>query len=178
MAREGTADSGRRGVKEYHYPPLRYFVTVFVANIFLIVLLVWAIHGYLTGGNDWRHSMLLLTVPVAIASSFIGLHLPTRIAVDDRGITFSAFGRSHRYEWADASDLQIRPFPFVNDRFLIRFRDRPNVFGGRYWVHSHLVGYEELKTALEAKAAQLSGTTALTVRPTRPRRRRWRGRAG
>jgi hypothetical protein len=157
--------------RTYRYAPLRYFVSVVISNLLLLLLLGWAIYGYVDGAADWRHQMLLIAVPIALGSAFLGIHLPTRIDLDADGITFSAYGRSHRYRWAETSDMQVRPFPFVNDRFLIRFRERPGFFGGRYWIHSHLHGYEELKAALEDRATRMARSTW-----TAPQRSRWRRR--
>jgi hypothetical protein len=158
--------------REYRYTPLRYFVSVVISNLMLLLLLGYAINGYVTGVADWKHQLLLLAVPVALASAFLGLHLPTRITVDADGVTFAAYGRAHRYRWAEAGDLQVRPFPFVNDRFLVRFTERRSVFGGRYWIHSHLLGYDELREDLQQRATRAAARRPAPVaRPRRTRRR-------
>lgn len=86
-------------------------------------------------------------IPSSLAIGFVTLHFPRAVEVDDAGITFSGYGRAHRYEWS-AVDVCVRRF-LVGDRVLVRLTPaRP--WRGRYWILDAIDGYRDLLAALES----------------------------
>ncbi|MDQ3610242.1 MAG: hypothetical protein M4D85_01315 [Actinomycetota bacterium] len=155
--------------RRFDYPVVHYVLSALLSNILLVGLLAWAVWGLAGADADWRHWMLAYSVPVVLASSFVGLHLPTTVVVDDERLVFRAFGREHAYRWREMGFFQVRGF-MLGDRFLVRAGE-PGLFRGRYWIHVQMRGYRELRALLEEKQRTLFPQHA-PVRPKAPRPQR------
>jgi hypothetical protein len=88
-----------------------------------------------------------LAIPLTIAWSLLTLHLPSRVDVDPEAISFSAYGRAHRFPWRDIERIHVRRF-LVRDRVLVRIAPSPP-WRGRYWLTGSIAGFDELVSALE-----------------------------
>ena len=129
------------------YPPRRYLTSVVAQDVVLVVALL--LIPLLGAGS------LAIALAAAIAATLgwgIGtLHFPTRIELDERGVTFSAYGRAHRFAWSRVERVRVRRF-LVRDRVLVRLAPSPP-WKGRYWLTDGLEGFDELVRELERREA-------------------------
>ena len=87
-------------------------------------------------------------IPACVAWSLLTLHLPSRVELDAQGISFSAYGREHRFAWRDIERIRVRRFA-VRDRVLVRITPSAP-WRGRYWLMDSIDGYDALVRSLEA----------------------------
>ncbi|HMI87706.1 MAG TPA: hypothetical protein VK550_26650 [Polyangiaceae bacterium] len=95
---------------------------------------------------------LAAAIPAAIAWRLLTLHVPSRVEVDGQGITFSAYRRTHRFNWRDIERIHIRRF-IVRDRVLVRITPA-GPWRGRYWLMDTMDGYDVLLRQLEERGRQ------------------------
>lgn len=107
------------------------------------VLALFSPHATLT-------TALLLAIPLVFGFGIATLHYPSRVEIDDEGISFARYGRVHRFVWREIERIHIRRF-LVRDRVLVRISpSRP--FRGRYWIFDSIEGFTDLVRAIEARA--------------------------
>lgn len=109
------------------------------------VLAVFSPHAPLTPA-------LLLAIPLVFGLGIVTLHYPSRVEIDDEGISFARYGRVHRFVWREIERIHIRRF-LVRDRVLVRITpSKP--FRGRYWIFDSIEGFADLVRAIEARDAR------------------------
>lgn len=136
----------------YSYSKTARNMTIMLPILIMGVLLLGAIYGIAADHDFALAKLILYTMPVLLASSFIGLHHPTSVTITDDRIMFSAFGRSHTYKWEELDHLYLRNYSYVG-KTLIRL-GKPQIFGGRYWITNEMSGYKELIDRLEQKSVK------------------------
>jgi hypothetical protein len=94
--------------------------------------------------------MLLVAIPLVLAWGIVTLHFPSRVAIDDAGVTFFHYGRAHRFAWSEVTRVRVRRFA-MRDRVLVRI-DPSDALRGRYWLLDSIRDFDTLVTALEARA--------------------------
>jgi hypothetical protein len=109
-----------------------------------LALAAWALpRGPLTTG-------LLVAIPLVLGWGALTLHFPARVEIDDAGVAFFGYGRSHRFEWRDVARVRVRRF-LVGDRVFVALSPSPP-WRGRYWILDSIAGYASLVAELEARA--------------------------
>lgn len=93
---------------------------------------------------------LALAIPAAITWSLLTLHLPSCVDLDADGISFSAYGREHRFAWNDIERIRVRRF-LVRDRVLVRIQPSAP-WRGRYWLIDSIQGFDRLVRELDERA--------------------------
>lgn len=93
---------------------------------------------------------LAAAIPIVVAWSVLTLHRPSRVAADDDGIVFSAYGREHRFAWRDVERIHLRRF-LLRDRVLVRILPSPPL-RGRYWLFDSMGGYDAAVKILEQRS--------------------------
>ncbi|GLC87150.1 hypothetical protein [Lysinibacillus piscis] len=136
----------------FQYTKTAKNMNILVPIVLMVGLMLWACYGLWNGENMMLSKLVLYTMPVLLASSFIGLHHPTRVTVTDEAIVFSAFGRNHSYRWDELTFIHLRNYRYVGKSF-IRL-GKPQILGGRYWLTNDLAGYNELIALLEQKSKE------------------------
>jgi hypothetical protein len=91
---------------------------------------------------------LIFAIPAVLMWGVVTLNQPSAVDVDDEGITFHAYGRSHRYEWSAMEKLSVRRF-LVRDRVLVRIAPSPP-WRGRYWILDGIERFPQLVAAIES----------------------------
>ena len=100
---------------------------------------------------------LLVAIPAVLAWGTATLHFPSRVELDDEGVSFAAYGRVHHLAWRDVARVRVRRF-LVRDRVLVRIEPCAP-WRGRYWLLDSIVGFDALVTALEARATLTAGSS-------------------
>jgi hypothetical protein len=87
------------------------------------------------------YPLLAVSIPLVLVWGFVTLNHPSRVAIDETTVAFSAYGRTHRYRREDVT-ITVRRF-LVKDRVLVRVTPAPP-WQGRYWITTAMDGYEEV----------------------------------
>lgn len=66
---------------------------------------------------------------------FVSGSNPSKVTIDDYSITFTSYGKDHRYEWNEINKLQVKEFIGARKLF-VRIND-PGFLKGRYWVNCY-----------------------------------------
>jgi len=112
------------------------------------LLLAWLVALFLESPGGFR-TFLLIAIPIVLAWGAATLHFPARVLVDEDGITFSRYGRVHRFSWRDVARVRVRRF-VVRDRVLVRL-EPTSAWRGKYWILDTIEGFDGLLAMLEAK---------------------------
>ncbi|MEW9672095.1 hypothetical protein [Ammoniphilus sp. 3BR4] len=137
-------------MKIYSYRQSTYYVSFLLPASILLGIFVWAVYGMWQQGPLLYYKLAIITMPILILSTFKGIHNPTSVQLSESSICFHFFGMKHEYKWNDINYLKINQYPFIG-KTLIRI-DKPQIFGGRYWVTNQMEGYEELVPLLSKRA--------------------------
>ncbi len=92
---------------------------------------------------------LVVAIPLVLAFRLATLHFPRRVVLDDDGVSFCAYGRTHTFAWVDVAHLSVRRF-LVKDRVLVRIGPA-SALRGRYWLTGTMDGFEDLVAELERR---------------------------
>jgi hypothetical protein len=128
----------------HRYPRARRVVWI-ATDLLLVAVAVWFA---ITPGRGTLGIVLSIAAPIIVAWNLITLHYPRFVDIDDRSVSFGAYGRVHRYEWSDVERVHVRKF-LVRDRVLVRIVPSPP-WQGRYWILSTIDRYDELLRELES----------------------------
>lgn len=118
----------------------------------------------LFGGSTPVSRVILAAIFGVLAWGFATLHYPREVTVDDEGVRFRAYGRSHAFAWRDVTAVSVRRF-LVKDRALVRLAPSPP-WRGRYWLLQGRggAGFEEVVRALESRRRATAGTPPASPR--------------
>lgn len=115
----------------------------------MIGIFIWAVYGLFDQGPLPQFKLACIAMPVMLFSMFIGLHYPTTVHLSKSYIIFESFGKKNKYVWKDIQNFRVKCYPFGST--LIDIGEQ-KVLGGRYWIKSHMEGYDELLHFLQEKA--------------------------
>jgi hypothetical protein len=96
---------------------------------------------------------LFLAIPIVLGFGVATLHYPSRVELDDDGISFARYGRVHRFSWREIDRIHVRRF-LMRDRVLVRISPS-TALRGRYWILDSIEGFSELVQAIEARARSI-----------------------
>ncbi len=129
----------------HRYPPARRAAALATD----LLLLSIAVGIPLTRAAGSLSIVLSIAIPCVLAWGVVTLHYPRTVELDDEGITFGAYGISHRYAWSTVR-VHVRRF-LVRDRVLVRLTPCPP-WRGRYWILDAIDGYPKLLSELEKRS--------------------------
>ena len=119
----------------YEYDSSVFTRKITVTAVFCAFILAYAVFNLITGETP------LLWVAAAIVSgyfvweTFISIANPSKVEVDDKGITFSAYKKSHHYDWTEIKRFRCKPLASGTKMF-VRINEA-GIFRGRYWVNCY-----------------------------------------
>jgi hypothetical protein len=117
----------------------------------VMLTLAWFVMLFLQKEGPFR-TFMLIAVPAVIAWGVVTLHFPSRVELDDEGVSFSHYGRTHRFAWRDVTRVRVRRF-LVRDRVVVRLAPT-SAWRGKYWIFDSIEGFDALVAALEARATR------------------------
>jgi hypothetical protein len=94
--------------------------------------------------------VLSIAIPIVLAWGILTLHVPSEVEIDDDGVAFRAYFRTHRFAWREIRALRVRRF-LVKDRVLVRVLPS-SPWRGRYWLLDGLDGFDALVARIEARS--------------------------
>lgn len=121
--------------KEYAFDKNSFRVQVTVTGIFVMIIFMVCVYAMITNSPYGPLCALIAVVCVyTVWNSFVSLSNPEKVMIGDDFISFSAYGREHKYMFHEVEQFKIREFPSAGKMF-IRI-NRSNVFKGRYWLQT------------------------------------------
>ena len=127
------------------YPRGRWIASVLATDLVLAGVVLAAVIAR-PGGR--LPLVLAAACVLVLVWGLVTLHFPSKVEIDDGGVTFHAYGRRHRFAWSDVSAVRVRRF-LVRDRVLVRLVPSPP-WCGRYWLLDSMHGFDALVRALES----------------------------
>jgi len=132
----------------FAYPRPRWIARVVAQDALLVLALGFAAYR---GGP--LGAVLGAAIVATAAWGLVTLHYPSRVETTADGISFSAYGRTHVFRWADVTRVHVRRF-VVRDRVLVRLSPS-TPWRGRYWLTDGLDGFDVLVQELERRASNV-----------------------
>lgn len=121
----------------YSYLKRYFFIEVTLTGMVCLAALV--VCPYLAYKGIVPGIMIVLMVPAAyqVWNTFIAIANPETVEIDEKAISFSAWGRTDRYAWSDVRSFRVREFPSAGKMY-IRINDS-SLFKGRYWLQTRVM---------------------------------------
>ena len=120
--------------KEYNYDPIQYFVQVILASILCVVVFVIALRMVIIDHHRPFFAFVCLVTLYASWNAFVSRITPSKVILEEDGITFSGFGKTAKYLFDEIRFFKIKDFRYSGKMF-IRINDY-NLLNGRYWVNT------------------------------------------
>jgi len=137
-------------VSRHRIPPRRLFFSAYLADALLAAAWLWLLVARPVA--ERLRLALLALLPLVLLYGMLSLQTPSEVDVDDDGITLRAYGRAHRFRWAEvAGTIRLRAF-LVRDRVFLRIGPF-HPWRGRYWLLDRLDGWPALVEAIRRRAA-------------------------
>ncbi|MGE8203740.1 hypothetical protein ACQKP0_04185 [Heyndrickxia sp. NPDC080065] len=136
-------------MKKYYYSRQIFFASIIFPVFLMIGLFMWSIYGIWVKGMSPLYQLILITMPILLLFTLIGINNPSSIILTSDSIIFKGFGRQHQYFWSEVKEIHIKDYGYVGKSFIRIGRYR--LLGGRYWISNKLHGYKELLSFLQQK---------------------------
>jgi len=120
--------------KEYIYDPMQYFMQVVIVSIFSVGVLGIALYMIVIDNNRYFFCFVALIAVYTSWNTFVSRVTPSKIMLEEDGITFSGFGKITKYLFDEIRFFKIKDFRYSGKMF-IRVNDY-NMINGRYWVNT------------------------------------------
>jgi hypothetical protein len=120
--------------KEYIYNPKSYFVQVVVTSVFCIAILFVSLYMIITNTNRNIFCFVGLIALYTFWNTFVTGSNPSKIILEENGISFVSFGRTVKYLFDEIHIFMAKDFR-SSGRIFLRI-NKYNLFKGRYWVNA------------------------------------------
>ena len=112
-----------------------YFRKITVTACFCVFIFAYAVFQLVTGENPLLWIGALVVSGYFVWETFISIANPSKVEVDEKGITFSAYSKAHHYEWSEIRKFRCKPLASGTKMF-VRINEA-GIFRGRYWVNCY-----------------------------------------
>lgn len=119
----------------YEYNKDRYFVSVKLTTLFMLVLILYALPKWIIDPGINIYILIVVAATYGVFNNFISLSTPNKIEINENIIVFSAFGRKHEYRWEEITSLKIKEL--ADKKMYIRINDG-SLLRGRYWIKTRM----------------------------------------
>ena len=120
--------------KDYIYNPKHYFIQITLTSCFCILIIFLALYMIIL--NVYRGFFLLVSLIAfyTIWNTFVSCSNPSKVILEEDGISFVSFGRTVKYLFEEITSFLAKDFRYSGKIFL-RI-NKYNYFKGRYWIHT------------------------------------------
>lgn len=122
-------------MRTYEYDSNVYFRKITVTACFCVFIFAYAVFELATGENPLLWIGALVVSGYFVWETFISIANPSKVEVDEKGITFSAYSKAHHYEWSEIRKFRCKPLASGTKMF-VRINEA-GIFRGRYWVNCY-----------------------------------------
>lgn len=102
---------------------------------FCALIFTYSIFNLITGKSPILWLAAAVVSGYFVWETFVSIANPSKVEIDDKGITFSAYKKSHHYDWAEINKFKSKPLSSGTKMF-VRINDA-GIFRGRYWVNCY-----------------------------------------
>jgi len=120
--------------KEYIYDPLQYLIQVIVVSIFSVGIFGIALYMIIIDNHRYFFGFVAIITFYTSWNAFVSRVSPSKVILQEDGITFSGFGKTTKYLFDEIHFFKIKDFRYSGKMF-IRVNNY-NMLNGRYWVNT------------------------------------------
>ncbi len=119
----------------YEYDSNVFFRKITITAVFCVLIFAYSIYHLITGDSPMLWIGAAIVSGYFVWETFISIANPSKVEIDDKGITFSAYKKNHHYEWSEIRKFKCKPLASGTKMF-IRINEA-GIFRGRYWVNCY-----------------------------------------
>ena len=120
--------------KEYIYNPRHYFIQITLTTYFCIGIIVVCLYMIISDFYRSLFAFAALVAFYAVWNTFISLSNPSKVILEEDGISFVSYGKTFKYLFDEIKIFMAKDFRGSGKIFL-RINDH-SMLKGRYWVHT------------------------------------------
>lgn len=121
--------------KTYEYDSGVYLRKITITAAFCVFILAYSIIQIVVGDMPALWAAAAVISGYFVWETFISIANPSRVEVDEKGITFSAYKKSHHYDWSEIKKFKCKPLASGTKMF-VRINEA-GFLKGRYWVNCY-----------------------------------------
>lgn len=121
--------------KIYEYDTKVYRTKITITAIFCAFILVYSLFSIFTTNVPALWVVAAVVAGYFVWETFVSIANPSKVEVSDQGITFSAYHKSHHYDWNEVKRFKCKPLASGTKMF-VRINEA-GIFRGRYWVNCY-----------------------------------------
>ena len=118
--------------KTYHYNDSVFNRKVKFIGIYAALIGTFVIAYILLANASILYISVFAVCLYTFWETFISISNPSDITISKDYITFTAFGRSHTFEWKDVYSFKCKEF-YMDKKIFLRI-NRAGLLKGRYWI--------------------------------------------
>jgi hypothetical protein len=118
--------------RTYTYDATRFLIEVTFTGWFCVFVTVACIIMAIMGIVPGVMAVCAVVAFYTAWNTFVSRAYPREVTVDDESISFTCFGRTDTYRFADIDDIRVREFPYAYKSY-VRINGG-GMLKGRYWV--------------------------------------------
>lgn len=119
----------------YEYDSSIFLGKITITAVFCALIFVYAVYQLVTGDSPVLWAGAAIVSGYFVWETFISIANPSKVEIDKKGITFSAYGKSHHYDWSEVRRFRCKPLASGTKMF-VRINEA-GIFRGRYWVNCY-----------------------------------------
>jgi hypothetical protein len=120
--------------KEYIYDSKGYFTHITLTAYFCIVIVLVSAGMIIAGYNRSVFALIALVAGYTVWNTFISRSNPSRVILEEDGISFEAYGKTTKYLFTDIKSFLAKDFRGSGKIFLRV--NKSSLLRGRYWIHT------------------------------------------
>lgn len=120
--------------KEYSYNPRHYLIQITITSLFCVGLFFMALYMILLNVYRGLFCLVALGSLYTAWNAFISRANPSKVVLEEDGISFFSFGKTVKYLFNDITVFLVKDFRYSGKVFL-RI-NKHNSFKGRYWINT------------------------------------------
>ena len=121
--------------KIYEFDAKVYRTKITITAIFCAFILVYSLFSIFTTNVPVLWVVAAVVAGYFVWETFVSIANPSKVEVSDQGITFSAYHKSHHYDWNEVKRFKCKPLASGTKMF-VRINEA-GIFRGRYWVNCY-----------------------------------------
>ena len=126
---------GDRNLHTYEYDSNVYFRKITVTACFCVFILAYAVFQLAAGETPFLWIGALVIAGYFVWETFVSIANPSNVEAVEKGITFSAYKKSHHYDWTEIRKFRCKPLA-SGTKMYVRINEA-GMFRGRYWVNCY-----------------------------------------
>ena len=120
--------------KDYIYNKRHFFIQITLTAIFCILIICVSLYMIIINFYRFLFCFVGLIAFYTVWNSFISCSNPSKVTLEDDGISFFAYGKTVKYLFDDIYTFRAKDFRYTG-KIYIRI-NKYNFHKGRYWINT------------------------------------------